>query len=210
MAFDFDKAFHTAAGAADTDEEVQGVQVDKAKTEQQEQKPAVQEEQVQDTQTERVEQPQKPRIHNVEGHNINAEFIHRIVELSDTIRNFDDKTEHMAELFFETKDTNEILLQALEQDSITLDAFAAILDVNNAKGVDKAFYLVDLHDDLLKEIGRVLGLLGDEQLTFKAHNQYCREIEENISAKDASFMESLQAFLQLLGEAQPQSDGRSE
>lgn len=213
MAFDFDKAFNRAAAAADTDEEVLNGKKTEEVVDEQVETPVVEETAVEtpsepEYTSESVEE-QEPQVqvqHETEvSYVTTAEpaFIEQIVNLSDIFRGFDDSTKTMAETFFNTKNSNEVLSEALAQNPITLDAFQGILDVDKAESVDKAFYLVDLQDDLLQEIGRVLEVLDDTTLTFETHNQYCRVLESNISDKDAAFMESLRSFLELLNEAQP-------
>lgn len=211
MGYDFKKMFEQAAASADTDEEVANGR-NREEVAEEVQEPVVEQEQTQQAEQEVVTEtpaapaPQPQVEHQTEvSYVTTAEpaFIGQIVSLSDIFRGFDESTTAIAETFFNTKDVNEVLSEALSQNPITLDAFQSILDVDKAEGVDKAFLLVDLQDDLLQEIGRVLSILDDDDLPFESHNQYCRVLETNISSKDASFMESVKSFLELLNEAQP-------
>lgn len=128
--------------------------------------------------------------------------ISQLLSISDLYRGFDEDTKKLAKAFFKTDNESEAISLALQQDIITLDALTALANVHKADDVDKAFFLVSLDDNLLKEIGRLIQVFTDKKIEESDHITYCRDLEKALRDMDDTFIGQTNSLLGVLQAAQ--------
>ena len=144
------------------------------------------------TEEQTAEQPQNTDEDNT------AQFIAKILVMSDIYHGFDDDTNSLISKLFETKDESKILALSLNQDLILTDAFKSLGNVHKASEVDKAFYLVSLPDNILNKIGDLVRIFMGKDIKNTDHIKYCRELEAQLRTMDDKFISRTNSILKLL------------
>lgn len=172
------------------------------------QEPQREESAYQTTRAERQEEPQKsrPKIHipSIEDQIIQAR---RILNISDTYRKLSPEERSIAGQFISGGDEIEeeftFIVRAINADPMLARTMIAATEAKSLTPVERAFYVIDLDNDLLESLGSLLVVFTEDEFPpLRERTKYARVLVKIIDELDQKAMSYIKATVSVLKAAE--------
>lgn len=135
--------------------------------------------------------------------NASVEQVAQIIRILDAYRQLNSEEKTVASQFITVGETldneEEFVVSVLNVDPMLTKTMKALKEAKDRDPVDRAFFVVDLERNLLKNLGNLVSVFtGDEISNDQSHNQYSRQVVKNIEQldnKDMSFVSATETVL---------------
>ena len=129
----------------------------------------------------RAEQARKASV--VGSFDINT--VQLVLKVADLYRSYEKENQEAVKTFLSEANESNLILRVLNEPTKTRKALVALVKAQAAEQVERAFFLVALDDELLRDMGEIM--INYEKATLdlskisSSRIEYCRELEHSIN-----------------------------
>lgn len=108
-----------------------------------------------------------------------------VLKVADLYRSYEKENQEAVKTFLSEANESNLILRVLNEPTKTRKALVALVKAQAAEQVERAFFLVALDDDLLRDMGEIM--INYEKATLdlskisSSRIEYCRELEHSIN-----------------------------
>ena len=108
-----------------------------------------------------------------------------VLKVADLYRSYENENQEAVKTFLSEANESNLILRVLNEPTKTRKALVALVKAQAAEQVERAFFLVALDDDLLRDMGEIM--INYEKATLdlskisSSRIEYCRELEHSIN-----------------------------
>ena len=109
-----------------------------------------------------------------------------VLKVADLYRSYEKENQEAVKTFLSEANESNLILRVLNEPTKTRKALVALVKAQAAEQVERAFFLVALDDDLLRDMGEIM--INYEKATLdlskisSSRIEYCRELEHSINS----------------------------
>lgn len=109
-----------------------------------------------------------------------------VLKVADLYRSYENENQEAVKTFLSEANESNLILRVLNEPTKTRKALVALVKAQAAEQVERAFFLVALDDDLLRDMGEIM--INYEKATLdlskisSSRIEYCRELEHSINS----------------------------
>ena len=128
--------------------------------------------------------PEQARKASVAG-SFDINTVQLVLKVSDLYRSYEKENQEAVKTFLSEANESNLILRVLNEPTKTRKALVALVKAQAAEQVERAFFLVALDDELLRDMGEIM--INYEKATLdlskisSSRIEYCRELEHSIN-----------------------------
>ena len=136
---------------------------------------------------------------NVSRSSINEQAVSLVVSVLDYVRGLDVDTLRFiyesvsGKRFEDGTDENRVVATIIHSNVSTLNVLNTILEAWNKEPVDRSFYIIDLDDDVLSKVGKILSATTGATFGKGSRNDYAKQVVNYIAELDGDIVDNVSA-----------------
>lgn len=118
---------------------------------------------------------------------VDAALVGRVLRIIDEYRKLKPEEQKVVSQFLNEgvviEDESELVVAVLNVDPLLTKIMRALREGRELDPVDRAFYIIDLEDDVLRSLGSLMSVFGHEEISEELpHSKYAREVVNGIDS----------------------------